>query len=66
MADAIWDHFSMESDELTFRQGDVIAVTDMSYPEWWFGFTDGLIGLFPATFVRVRFLYVHLLPQEFM
>lgn len=58
LADAIWDHVSMEPDELTFRQGDVIAITEKIHAEWWTGFTDGPIGLFPAAFVRVSCLSV--------
>ena len=63
LADAIWDHVSMESDELTFRQGDVIAITDTTHAEWWIGFTDDSPrGYFPATFVRVSLLPFKLIP----
>ena len=68
LADASWDHISMYPDELAFRRGDVIAITDCSDGEWWIGFVDSPSGpvdspsgpvdspsgLFPPSCVRVH------------
>ncbi|KAL3848612.1 hypothetical protein ACJMK2_019461 [Sinanodonta woodiana] len=53
-AEALWDHITMDPEELAFRAGDVINVTDLSDKDWWFGLMDGQDGWFPATFVRLR------------
>lgn len=52
-AEALWDHVTMDPDELGFRAGDLIRVTDTSDKHWWFGNIDDHEGWFPATFVRV-------------
>lgn len=53
-AEALWDHVTMDPDELAFRAGDVIKVTDMLDKDWWWGILDDKEGWFPANFVRVR------------
>ncbi|CAG5118328.1 unnamed protein product [Candidula unifasciata] len=53
LAEALWDHVTMDPDELAFRAGDLINITDGSDKHWWFGELDGSEGWFPATFVRV-------------
>ncbi|KAM9249182.1 rho guanine nucleotide exchange factor 4 isoform 5-T5 [Dugong dugon] len=53
-AEALWDHVTMDDQELGFKAGDVIEVMDATNREWWWGrITDGE-GWFPATFVRLR------------
>ena len=53
-AEALWDHVTMDPDELGFRAGDLIRVTDTAEKHWWYGATEHRDGWFPATFVRVR------------
>ncbi|XP_074658015.1 uncharacterized protein LOC141910991 [Tubulanus polymorphus] len=53
-AEALWDHVTMDPDELPFRAGDVIEVTDMLDKDWWWGCVDDFEGWFPAAFVRLR------------
>lgn len=43
----------MDPEELGFRAGDVIEVTDMTDKDWWWGKLREKEGWFPATFVRV-------------
>ncbi|XP_010601433.2 rho guanine nucleotide exchange factor 4 isoform X1 [Fukomys damarensis] len=53
-AEALWDHVTMDDQELGFKAGDVIEVMDATNREWWWGrVTDGE-GWFPASFVRLR------------
>ena len=52
-ADAVWDRDSQETDELSFRVGDVIEILDMSDDVWWQGSANDKMGWFPASFVRV-------------
>lgn len=52
-AEALWDHVTMNEEELCFTAGQAIAVYDVDDPEWWFGLADDHIGWFPASFVRV-------------
>lgn len=56
LARAIADYSSEDPDDLTFRAGQVIEVTDPGEgPEsWWEGRLDGREGCFPGTFVMVR------------
>ena len=49
----------MDPDELGFRAGDVIRVTDLEDKDWWYGVVDHSQGWFPAAFVRVS-LYMSL------
>uniref|UniRef100_F6Q643 Uncharacterized protein n=1 Tax=Ciona intestinalis TaxID=7719 RepID=F6Q643_CIOIN len=51
--EALWDHVTMDPDELGFKVGDVIRVNDMSNADWWWGELDSVEGWFPATFVRI-------------
>lgn len=54
-AEALWDHVTMDLDELGFKAGELIRVTDMtSERHWWFGATEHREGWFPSSFVRVR------------
>lgn len=62
-AEAIWDYFSNDPEELSFHAGDLIDVSDTSNKEWWWGTikgTDGgeettRYGWIPANYVRVGF-----------
>ncbi|XP_044730841.1 uncharacterized protein LOC123293913 [Chrysoperla carnea] len=54
LAEAVWDHIAMESEELAFRAGDVIEVLETVDKDWWWGATNGSVGWFPAAFVRLR------------
>lgn len=63
-AEALWDHVTMDDQELGFKAGDVIEVVDATNKEWWWGRILDSEGWFPASFVRVRteeFLYTLLL-----
>lgn len=52
-AEALWDHITMDPEELGFRAGDLIQVIYMSDKDWWWGVIEEREGWFPATFVRV-------------
>ncbi|XP_034718390.1 uncharacterized protein arhgef4 isoform X2 [Etheostoma cragini] len=53
-AEALWDHVTMDDQELGFKAGDVIEVVDASNKEWWWGRIMDSEGWFPASFVRLR------------
>lgn len=53
LAEAVFDHVAIESEELAFRAGDVIEVLETVNRDWWWGSTGGQSGWFPAAFVRV-------------
>lgn len=52
-AEALWDHVTMDDQELGFKAGDVIEVMDATNREWWWGRVADGEGWFPASFVRV-------------
>lgn len=52
-AEALWDHVTMDTEELGFRAGEVIEVMDMTDKDWWWGRMASSEGWFPAAFVRV-------------
>ncbi|XP_006816462.1 uncharacterized protein LOC100376365 [Saccoglossus kowalevskii] len=52
--EALWDHVTMDEDELPFQAGDVIEVTDKLDKDWWWGRINMKEGWFPASFVRPR------------
>lgn len=60
LAEAVWDHVAMESEELAFRAGDVIEVLETVDRDWWWGATSGQVGWFPAAFVRVSLFFTPL------
>jgi len=54
MAKALFDHEPDEPDELPFKAGDMIKVTEKDEAgEWWTGEFDGKSGMFPASYVEV-------------
>ncbi|XP_065132149.1 uncharacterized protein arhgef4 isoform X4 [Paramisgurnus dabryanus] len=53
-AEALWDHVTMDDQELGFKAGDVIEVVDATNKEWWWGRVLDSEGWFPASFVRLR------------
>lgn len=52
-AEALWDHVTMEEQELAFKAGDVIRVLDASHNDWWWGRGADKEAWFPSSFVRV-------------
>lgn len=50
----------MDPDELAFRAGEVIKVTDMIDKDWWWGILEDKDGWFPANFVRVSIHFIKL------
>ncbi|XP_043547905.1 spermatogenesis-associated protein 13-like isoform X5 [Chiloscyllium plagiosum] len=53
-AEALWDHVTMDDQELGFKAGEVIRVLDASNKEWWWGMIEEREAWFPASFVRLR------------
>lgn len=56
---ALFDYEGEEDDELTFSQGDVIALLELMGEDWGRGQIHGRIGIFPLKFTKV----VEPLPQ---
>lgn len=52
-AEALWDHVTMEEQELAFKAGDVIRVLDVQEQDWWWGAVGDREAWFPSSFVRV-------------
>lgn len=55
-AEALWDHVTMDEQELGFKAGDVIQVLEASHKDWWWGRSADREAWFPASFVRVSVL----------
>uniref|UniRef100_T1IW01 Spermatogenesis-associated protein 13 n=1 Tax=Strigamia maritima TaxID=126957 RepID=T1IW01_STRMM len=53
-AEALWDHVTMDPDELPFKAGDLVAVVNCIDQNWWWGALQDRMGWFPADFVRAR------------
>ncbi|XP_028904018.1 spermatogenesis-associated protein 13 [Ornithorhynchus anatinus] len=53
-AEALWDHVTMDEQELGFKAGDVIQVLEASNKDWWWGRHEDKEAWFPASFVRLR------------
>ncbi|XP_030837786.1 uncharacterized protein LOC579951 isoform X3 [Strongylocentrotus purpuratus] len=54
LAEALFDHVTMDGHELTFQAGDMIEITDMTDAYWWWGCIDKQEGWLPAPFVRLK------------
>lgn len=57
---ALFDYEGEKDDELTFSQGDVIALQELVGQEWGRGQIHGRVGIFPLNFTQV----VEPLPQS--
>ncbi|KAF4554327.1 putative class E vacuolar protein-sorting machinery protein HSE1 [Elsinoe fawcettii] len=49
---ALYDFTPSEAGELAFRKGDVIAVLESVYKDWWKGSLRGNTGIFPLNYVE--------------
>lgn len=49
---ALFDFVPTESGELAFRKGDIIAVLESVYKDWWKGSLRGQTGIFPLNYVE--------------
>lgn len=49
---ALFDFQATDPDELTFRKGDIIAVLESVYRDWWKGLLRGQTGIFPLNYVE--------------
>ena len=49
---ALFDFQATDPDELTFRKGDIIAVLESVYKDWWKGLLKGQTGIFPLNYVE--------------
>lgn len=49
---ALFDFQATDPDELTFRKGDIIAVLESVYKDWWKGQLRGQTGIFPLNYVE--------------
>lgn len=52
-AEALWDHVTLDSEELVFRAGELLTVVDRTDQDWWWGRVGTRAGWFPVAFVRV-------------
>ena len=48
----MFDFSAQDSEEISFKRGDIIRVTDKFNENWWTGCIDGKTGMFPATYVE--------------
>jgi signal transducing adaptor molecule len=49
---ALYDFEPSEAGELAFKKGDVIAVLESVYKDWWKGSLNGQVGIFPLNYVE--------------
>lgn len=49
---ALFDFVPSEPGELQFRKGDIIAVLESVYKDWWKGSLRGQTGIFPLNYVE--------------
>lgn len=49
---ALYDFTPTEAGELPFKKGDIIAVLESVYKDWWKGSLKGQIGIFPLNYVE--------------
>lgn len=48
----LYDYDPQQSDELKIVEGDVINVIHKQEDDWWQGELNGIVGIFPATYVQ--------------
>lgn len=49
---ALFDFVPTENGELAFKKGDIIAVLESVYKDWWKGSLRGHTGIFPLNYVE--------------
>jgi len=49
---ALYDFVGDDANQLTFKQGQIIAIEKKDESEWWLGSVDGKPGFFPSSFVQ--------------
>lgn len=49
---ALYDFQATDPDELNFSKGDIIAVLESVYKDWWKGLLKGRTGIFPLNYVE--------------
>lgn len=49
---ALYDFTPSEAGELAFRKGDIVAVLESVYKDWWKGSLRGQTGIFPLNYVE--------------
>ncbi|CAK7264967.1 ESCRT-0 subunit protein hse1 [Sporothrix epigloea] len=49
----LYDFAASEQDELDFKKGDIIAVLESVYRDWWRGSLKGRTGIFPLNYVEI-------------
>lgn len=49
---ALYDFQPSEPGELQFRKGDIIAVLESAFKDWWKGSLKGQTGIFPLNYVE--------------
>jgi len=52
-AKAIYAYASNNSDELTFAEGDILSIVDMSEEEWWKAEQGGVVFIVPAAYLEI-------------
>lgn len=53
-ARAIYDYAAQETNELSFKEGDIITVVDkITDSDWWMGELNGKKGVFPTNYVEI-------------
>ena len=52
-AKAIYAYESNNSDELTFAEGDILSIVDVSEEEWWKAEQGGVVFIVPAAYLEV-------------
>ncbi|KAG1662933.1 Rho guanine nucleotide exchange factor 4 [Nymphon striatum] len=53
-AEAVWDHVTLDPEELAFKAGDLVEVVDTTDENWWWGIMSKRCGWFPASFVWLK------------